>query len=85
MLADYFVASLLTKPKACGSFEFYAHDNLVLANNCFYWGSHRIDGNKNNEYGDGLLYTREMLESFIYILIMKDVDTTFLERMIIDV
>ena len=75
MITDYFVPSFLTGPKACGSFERYADDSLDLANNCFHWGSHGLDGNESNPYGDGSLYI---------FLIKKDADTIFLERMIID-
>ena len=67
LVADYFATSLSTGPKACGSFERYADDNSVLANNCFHWGSHGLDGNENSAYGDGSQDTGEMLESLIYI------------------
>ena len=67
LVANYFHPSLSTGPKSCGSFERYAVDNSVLANNCFHWCSHGLDGNENSAYGDGSRDTREMLESFIYI------------------
>ena len=76
MVANYFVLSLSAWLKVCGSFERYADVSLVLANNCFNWGSIGLDGDESNPYEDDLLYN---------FLIKKDVDTVFLERMIINI